>query len=115
MIKRRTGLDRSIAFIVLGRVSTRTRCSIGTVTLDPCAFLTLARAGLLLRSLEPCGSLSMMFDLGFSFVILQIAAHERAHLDINPDGRIAGPEIPLRRLAAVLQRSVQLGISRPPY
>ena len=49
----------------------------------------------------------MMFDLGFSFVILQISAHERAHLEITPDGRITGPQVPLRRMAAVLQLSVR--------
>jgi len=103
-IKRRTGLDRSIAFIVLGRV-VQGLGSIGTVTLIV-RFLTPAEQGYY-YALWSLVALSTMFDLGFSFVILQIAAHERAHLEIDSDGRIGGPQVPHRRMAALLQLSVR--------
>ena len=103
-IKWHTGLDRSIAFIVLGRVL-QGLGSIGTVTLIV-RFLTPAEQGYY-YALWSLVALSMMFDLGFSFVILQIAAHERANLEIDPDGHMTGPALPLRRMAALLQLSVR--------
>ena len=103
-VKRRTGLDRSIAFIVLGRVL-QGLGSIGTVALVV-RFLSPAEQGYY-YALWSLVALSTMFDLGFSFVILQIAAHERAHLEIDPDGHMTGPTIPLRRMAALLQLSVR--------
>jgi O-antigen/teichoic acid export membrane protein len=103
-IKRRIGLDRSIAFIVLGRVL-QGLGSIGTVTLIVRS-LTPAEQGYY-YSLWSLVALQIVFELGFSFVILQIAAHERVHLNIAPDGSVNGPDGPLRRLAAVLQLSVR--------
>jgi hypothetical protein len=49
-------------------------------------------------------ALQIVFELGFSFVILQLAAHERAHLILHPDGRIEGDENAQRRLASILQK-----------
>ncbi len=104
LIKRRTGLDRSIAFIVLGRVL-QGLGSILTVTFIV-RLLTPAEQGYY-YALWSLVTLSMVFDLGFSFVILQIAAHERAHLEIDGAGRMTGPQTPLRRMAAVLQLSIR--------
>jgi O-antigen/teichoic acid export membrane protein len=52
-------------------------------------------------------ALQLIFELGFSFVILQIAAHERAHLVIYADGRIEGDRIAHARLASILQQAVR--------
>jgi hypothetical protein len=49
----------------------------------------------------------MVFELGFSFVILQMASHERAHLTFSADGTIAGDLIAHARLASVLQKAVR--------
>lgn len=50
-------------------------------------------------------SLQTVFELGFSFVILQLSAHESAPLCIEPNGRISGSEVGHSRLASVLQLS----------
>jgi len=52
-------------------------------------------------------ALQSVFELGFSFVILQVAAHERAHLEFHPDGSITGSEKAHFRLASLLQRAVR--------
>jgi hypothetical protein len=52
-------------------------------------------------------ALQIVFELGFSFVILQLAAHERAPLVIAPDGRIDGDPVAHSRLASVLQSAVR--------
>jgi hypothetical protein len=49
----------------------------------------------------------MIFELGFSFVILQLASHERANLYISADYEISGDPIAQARLASVIQKSVR--------
>ena len=98
------GVDRAVAFTVLAR-----------------AWSSLAGIGTLIliaRSLSPAEqgfyytfyslvALQIVFELGFSVVILQVASHEAAHLEIAPDGAITGPEHAHGRLANVLQKSVR--------
>jgi hypothetical protein len=50
-------------------------------------------------------SLQVVFELGFSFVILQMAAHECAHLTLHADGRIEGDAVAHARLASILQKT----------
>ncbi len=52
-------------------------------------------------------ALQTIFELGFSFVILQMAAHESVHLTFHPDGRIEGDPVAHARLASVLQKTVR--------
>ena len=52
-------------------------------------------------------ALQIVFELGFSFVILQMASHERAHLAISLDLEISGDPVAHRRLASVIQKSVR--------
>ncbi len=52
-------------------------------------------------------ALQVVFELGFSFVILQHAAHERAHLRILPDGTVEGDGRAHARLASILQLTVR--------
>ena len=52
-------------------------------------------------------ALQIVFELGFSFVILQLAAHERAELIFLPDGSIEGNTIAHARLASILQKCVR--------
>src|SRR5579863_6389000 len=94
----------------------------------PIAFTVLARAwasaaglitvGLIARFLSPdeqgyyytFGSLvalQIVFELGFSFVILQMASHERAHLTITGRGGVEGDPVAHARLASVLQKVVR--------
>jgi len=46
-------------------------------------------------------SLQTVFELGFSFVILQMASHESAELRISIAGEIAGDEVSCSRLASL--------------
>jgi hypothetical protein len=74
------GVDRAIAFAVLGRGWSSLA---GVVTVALIArFLSPAEKGYYYTF----GSLiapQIVFELGFSFVILQMASHERAHLTIS--------------------------------
>ena len=98
------GLDRAIAFTVLGRVL-QGLGSVGSVLLIV-HFLTPAEQGYY-YALWSLVALQSVFELGFSFVILQVAAHERAHLEFQPDGSITGNEASHFRLASLLQRAVR--------
>ena len=98
------GLDRAIAFTVLGRV-VQGLGSVGSVLLIV-HFLSAAEQGYY-YALWSLVALQAVFELGFSFVILQVAAHERAHLEFHPDGSITGSETAHFRLASLLQRAVR--------
>jgi hypothetical protein len=98
------GLDRAIGFTVAGRVIQ----GLGSVV----------NVLLILHYLTPSGqgyyytlwslvALQSVFELGFSFVILQVAAHERVHLNFHPDGAISGDLAAQFRLASLLQRTVR--------
>jgi O-antigen/teichoic acid export membrane protein len=98
------GLDRAIAFTVLGRV-VQGLGSVGSVLLIV-HFLSAAEQGYY-YALWSLVALQSVFELGFSFVILQVAAHEQAHLEFHPDGSITGKEAAHFRLASLLQRAVR--------
>jgi len=86
-VKRSIGLDRSIAFTVAARLC-QIAGSAGTVLLIV-RFLSPLEQGYYYTLLSLM-ALQTVFELGFSFVILQLAAHESALLTIFPDGRIEG-------------------------
>ena len=103
-LKHWTGLDRAIVFTVFGRFWS--------------AFVALITVLLIARYLSPSQqgyyytffslvALQIVFELGFSFVILQLAAHECTHLTFLPGGDIAGSAVPHSRLASVLQKAVR--------
>lgn len=96
------GVDRAIAYTVLARVI-QILGSTGTVLLI-LRFLTPIEQGYYYTLLSLV-SLQMIFELGFSFVILQMAAHECAHLTLHADGRIEGDPIAHARLASILQKT----------
>jgi O-antigen/teichoic acid export membrane protein len=103
-LKHITGLDRAIAYTVLAR------------GWAGCA--GLITVALIARRLSPAeqgyyytfGSLvalQIVFELGFSVVILQLATHEVAYLDIQPDGSILGPSAQHSRLASILRKAMK--------
>ena len=103
-LKHALGLDRAIGFTILARLWS--------------GLAGLVTVSLIARCLSPAeqgyyftfGSLvavQIIFELGFSFVILQMASHERAHLDISPDHDISGDPIAHARLASVLQKTIR--------
>ena len=98
------GIDRAVGFTVLAR---------GWTSLSGIATLTL-----IARMLSPAEqgfyytfyslvAMQIVFELGFSVVILQTASHEAAHLQIAPDGSVTGDQTAHTRLASVLQKSVK--------
>jgi O-antigen/teichoic acid export membrane protein len=98
------GLDRAIVFTVLARGWASLA---GLVTILLIAhFLTGAEQGYY-YTFGSLVALQMVFELGFSFVILQMASHECAHLSISNDGEILGDSAAHARLASVLQKSVR--------
>jgi O-antigen/teichoic acid export membrane protein len=98
------GLDRAIIFTVLAR---GWQSLAGLVTLTLIAhFLSPAEQGYY-YTFGSLVALQIVFELGFSFVIQQMASHERAVLIISSDGKISGNPVAHARLASVLQKSVR--------
>ena len=103
-LKHIIGLDRAIAFTVLAR-GWSTVAGVVTVLLIA-RFLTPAEQGYY-YTFSSLVALQIVFELGFSIVILQLAAHERAHLHIQDDDSITGDRVAYSRLASVLQKAVR--------
>src|SRR6267143_1523831 len=103
-LKHLLGLDRAIAFTVLAR-GIQILGSTGTVLLI-LRFLSPVEQGYYYTLLSLV-SLQVVFELGFSFVILQMAAHECAHLTLHADGRIEGDPTAHARLASILQKTLR--------
>src|SRR5438045_5959336 len=98
------GLDRATVFTVLARGWSSLA---GLVTILLIAhFLTGAEQGYY-YTFGSLVALQMVFELGFSFVIMQMASHECAHLSISKSGEISGDSATHARLASVLQKSVR--------
>ncbi len=103
-IQRLTGVDRAIGFTILAR-GWSTLAGVVTVLLIA-RFLTPAEQGYY-YTFSSLVALQIVFELGFAFVILQLAAHECAHLHIHRDGSITGDQVAHSRLASVLQKAVR--------
>jgi hypothetical protein len=98
------GLDRAVVFTVLARAWTSAS---GLVTVVLIArFLSPAEQGYY-YTFASLIALQMVFELGFSQVVMQLASHERAHLSICPNGPVTGDQTAHARLASVLQLSVR--------
>jgi hypothetical protein len=98
------GLDRAIGFTILGRGWSS---AAGIVTVSLIAkFLSSPEQGYY-YTFGSLVALQIVFELGFSFVILQMATHERAHLDISADHVVSGNAVSHARLASVIQKSVK--------
>src|SRR4029077_15389254 len=92
------GLDRAIGFTVLARFWSS---AAGLVTVALIArFLSPAEQGYY-YTFGSLVALQIVFELGFSFVILQLASHERALLSISSNYEISGDAIAHARLSSV--------------
>lgn len=98
------GMDRAIAYTSLARIF-NIAGSAGTVLLIV-HFLNVVEQGYY-YSLLSLVRLQIIFELGFSFVIQQFAAHESAKLTLYEDGRIDGDPLAHARLALVLKKTLQ--------
>lgn len=98
------GLDRAVSFTVFGRIFQGLGSVVNVLLI--LHFLSLPVQGYY-YALWSVVALQSVFELGFSFVILQVAAHERVHLQFRPDGGISGDPVARIRLASLLQRTVR--------
>src|SRR5882757_3771880 len=96
------GLDRAIVFTVLAR-GWQSLAGLVTIALIG-RFLSPAEQGYY-YTFGSLVALQIVFELGFSVVVLQLATHEVAHLTVLPDGTIAGPVDSHGRLASILRKS----------
>jgi O-antigen/teichoic acid export membrane protein len=98
------GIDRAIGFTILARGWASVA---GLVTVALIArFLSPSEQGYY-YTFGSLIALQIVFELGFSFVILQMASHERAHLAISSADVISGDSVAHDRLASVLQKTVR--------
>lgn len=98
------GLDRAVGFTVLAR-SWGSAAGLVTVALIA-RFLSPAEQGYY-YTFGSLVAVQIVFELGFSFVILQLASHERARLTISDDYEITGDAVAHARLASVIQKSIR--------
>ncbi len=103
-LKHWTGLDRAIAYTLLARLWSVVAGVLNVLLIA--RFLTPSEQGYYYTFFSVV-ALQIVFELGFSFVVLQLAAHERAQLTFLPDGRVEGNAVAHSRLASVLQMSVR--------
>ena len=98
------GIDRAIGYTILARGWSSIA---GLVTVALIArTLSSAEQGYY-YTFGSLVALQLIFELGFSVVILQLATHEVAHLQIHGDGRILGDARGQARLASILQKAVR--------
>jgi hypothetical protein len=99
-----SGINRSVALVVSARVSTILG-NIGTAVLM-LRYLSPVEQGYYF-TLISLAAMQVVFELGFSFVVLQLAAHERAHLRIDANGAVEGDAATRCRLASILQLAMR--------
>lgn len=103
-VRQTFGLDRAIVYTIFARVWSS---GSGIITVLLIArFLSPAEQGYY-YTFGSLVAVQIVFELGFSVVILQLATHERAHLTIDADGTISGDPVAHERLASVLQKAVR--------
>jgi len=98
------GIDKAIAFTILAR-GWASLAGLVTVALIA-RFLSPAEQGYY-YTFSSLVALQIVFELGFSFVILQMASHERSHLTFSSGGLISGDAAAHARLASVLQKTIR--------
>jgi hypothetical protein len=103
-LRKLLGLDGAVAYTFLAR-ATNIVGSAGTVLLIV-RFLSPIEQGYYYTLLSLV-SLQLVFELGFSFVIQQLAAHECVHLELHADGSVSGDAAAHARLASALQLSLR--------
>jgi hypothetical protein len=97
------GMDGTVAYTFLARM-VNIAGSTGTVLLIA-HFLSPVEQGYYYTLLSLV-ALQMVFELGFSFVIQQLAAHECVHLELKADGSVSGDPVAHARLASALKLSL---------
>src|SRR5579871_511381 len=103
-IRHRLGLDRAVIFTVLAR---GWASGSGLITVILIARLLSSAEQGYYYTYASLIALQLVFELGFSQVVMQLASHEWAQLSIELDGSVRGNKISHARLASILQISVR--------
>ena len=103
-LRDKVGIDKAIGFTILAR-GWASAAGLITVALIS-GFLSPAEQGYY-YTFGSLIALQIVFELGFSLVIMQMASHERAHLSFSVGGLISGDAVAHARLASVLQKTVR--------
>lgn len=98
------GMDGAIAYTVLARCTGIFGSTITVLLIVH--YLSSVQQGYYYTLLSLV-SLQTIFELGFSFVIQQLAAHETVHLEFHADGSITGDRVAHARLASALQLALK--------
>lgn len=98
------GMDAAVTYAFLGRLM-NIAGSTGTVLLIV-HFLSPIEQGYYYTLLSLV-ALQIVFEMGFSFVVQQLAAHESAHLKLTAHGVIEGSDVAHARLASALRLSIR--------
>jgi hypothetical protein len=98
------GLDGAVAFTSLARAVSIAGSTVTVLLIA--RFLSPIEQGYYYTLLSLV-ALQMVFELGFGFVIQQMAAHECIHLELHGDGSVTGDRVAHARLASTLQLSVR--------
>jgi hypothetical protein len=98
------GLDGAVAFTSLARAVGIAGSTVTVLLIV--RFLSPVEQGYYYTLLSLV-ALQMVFELGFSFVVQQLAAHESVHLVLREDGSVSGDPTAHARLASTLQLSVR--------
>ena len=101
--RKRLGMDRAIAYVFAARAC-MILGSTGMVLLIV-HFLSKVEQGYYYTLLSLV-NLQVIFELGFSFVVLQLAAHEAVHLRFHPTGEIEGDPPTHARLVAIFRKTL---------
>lgn len=102
--KRITGLDRAIFFTIIARSWSTLAGAVNVLLIA--RFLSQTEQGYYYTFLSLV-AIQVVFELGFSFVILQMAAHERARLTTFQADKVEGDMSAYARLASILQQAVR--------
>jgi hypothetical protein len=102
--RRILGLDGAVAFTSLARAVNIAGSTVTVLLIV--RFLSPIEQGYYYTLLSLV-ALQIVFELGFSFVVQQLAAHECIHLKFNKDGSVSGDRTAHARLASALQLSLR--------
>ena len=103
-IRQALGLDGAVAFTSLARAVSIAGSTVTVLLIV--RFLSPIEQGYYYTLLSLV-ALQVVFELGFSFVVQQLAAHECIHLELHGDGSVTGDRVAHARLASTFQLSVR--------
>ena len=103
-LRKLLGVDGAVAFTFMARLVSIVG-STGTVLMIS-RFLSPVEQGYYYTLLSLV-SLQLVFEMGFSLVIQQLAAHECVYLEFGAGGAVSGDRVSHARLASILQLSLR--------